>query len=394
MLDLKDLKSQAHFLGQAVSEDSFEKLSLKNFPTKKMEDWRYTNLKFLDSPLKLADSVSEKLCKPYFKNSIQVVNGYQSEVCDLLQSTDLGFEEKESYFDDLNRTFCPEQKSYVISEKVKELSLNQHFISGESDKMSLSNPCINLSIDPGVTVQIYEKWFTDLKSSLAANVALNIKVQKGAHLTLIRDIRAKDPLFYGISSLNIDLHEQAQIHVYDILEGSFLRKEIQVNVKGRGAKAYLSGMTLTKDKNFVELRANVVHEVCDGFSKQNFKSLALDNSKVVFQAGVDIRKDAQKVDSAQMYRGLSLSKSAQIFAKPQLKVQADDVKAAHGFATQSLDEESLFYMLSRGLDMANCRKLFLDGFCQSVYQDLLESPLYETQIKPGLLEFVKEGADA
>jgi Fe-S cluster assembly protein SufD len=95
-----------------------------------------------------------------------------------------------------------------------------------------------------------------------------------------------------------------------------------------------------------------------------------------------MHRDAQKSDSHQLIRNLLLSETARIYARPQLKIYADDVKASHGAATGQLNEAELFYLRSRGLREKTARFLLTYGFAEEIVEQiefaLIRSNIEET----------------
>ena len=114
-------------------------------------------------------------------------------------------------------------------------------------------------------------------------------------------------------------------------------------------------------------------------SDELFKTVLNDKATGVFCGKILVEKDAQKTLAYQTNRNLLNSDSAQMFAKPQLEIYADDVKCSHGLTTGHLDEESLFYMRSRGIDKEEARLLLLVAFTRDVV-DLVRIPSLQERL--------------
>ena len=106
----------------------------------------------------------------------------------------------------------------------------------------------------------------------------------------------------------------------------------------------------------------VDHAVPDCTSREAYKGALDDNSRGVFQGKILVRKDAQRTDGHQLNKALLLSEGAEIDAKPELEIYADDVKCSHGATAGELDEEQLFYLRSRGVMEAEARDLLVTAF--------------------------------
>jgi Fe-S cluster assembly protein SufD len=137
---------------------------------------------------------------------------------------------------------------------------------------------------------------------------------------------------------------------------------------GEGAHAHLDGLALIDGRQHADTHTLLDHAKPHGTSRQLHKCVCDGGSHAVFNGRILVRPDAQRTDSAQRSRGLLLSPKAQINAKPQLEIFADDVKAAHGATVGQLDGEELFYLASRGLPLERARKLLTYAFAAEVVE--------------------------
>ena len=131
---------------------------------------------------------------------------------------------------------------------------------------------------------------------------------------------------------------------------------------GYGSSCNLSGISLTKNIQQLDNNILVEHVGEHTTSSQNFKSILDDSSSGVFNGKVIIRERAIKTDASQSNKNIILSKNAGMNSNPQMEIYNDDVKCAHGSSTGELDQEALFYIRSRGLDLVNAKSLLLKGF--------------------------------
>jgi len=100
------------------------------------------------------------------------------------------------------------------------------------------------------------------------------------------------------------------------------------------------------------------------------KSVLNDSSKGVFQGKIFVDQKAQKTDGYQLSKSLLLDKDAEFDAKPELEIYADDVKCSHGSTSGNLDENSIFYLMSRGLSYKQSKKLLVDGFLNDAIEKI------------------------
>ncbi|MCX7198390.1 MAG: Fe-S cluster assembly protein SufD [Proteobacteria bacterium] len=146
------------------------------------------------------------------------------------------------------------------------------------------------------------------------------------------------------------------------------RLDLSVTLDGEGAQAHLDGLALLEARQHSDLHSLLDHAKPHGTSRQLHKCVCDGGSHAVFNGRILVRPDAQRTDSAQQSRGLLLSPKAQINAKPQLEIFADDVKAAHGATVGQLDGDELFYLASRGLPVEQARKLLTYAFAAEVIE--------------------------
>jgi Fe-S cluster assembly protein SufD len=146
------------------------------------------------------------------------------------------------------------------------------------------------------------------------------------------------------------------------------RLDLAVTLDGEGAQAHLDGLALIEGRQHSDTHTLLDHAKPHGSSRQLHKCVCDGAAHAVFNGRILVRPDAQRTDSAQQSRGLLLSPKAQINAKPQLEIFADDVKAAHGATVGQLDGDELFYLASRGLPVAQARKLLTYAFAAEVIE--------------------------
>ena len=119
-------------------------------------------------------------------------------------------------------------------------------------------------------------------------------------------------------------------------------------------------------KDHVENYTVINHNKPNSNSRQLFKYILNKSSEGVFNGLVTVQPDAQKTDSQQTNKNILLSKKALMNSNPQLEIYADDVKCSHGSATGELDDDAIFYLRSRGIDLMTAKSLLIEGFAKEV----------------------------
>lgn len=146
------------------------------------------------------------------------------------------------------------------------------------------------------------------------------------------------------------------------LGGRLARIETRVSVEGAGAEVTLNGVYLIGAGRHADLTSVIEHKAPGGVTRQLIKGVARKGGRGVFQGKIVVERGAQKTDARQHHRGILLEDGAEIFAKPELMIHADDVQCAHGNTAGGLDESALFYMRSRGIPEAEARALLIGAF--------------------------------
>jgi len=166
-----------------------------------------------------------------------------------------------------------------------------------------------------------------------------------------------------------------------------VRNGVYALVQGEGAKLDISGAFLGRGSEHIDTTLIVDHAVPGGESRELFKGVLADRARGVFQGKVIVRPDAQKTDGKQMAQALLLSPEAEFDSKPELEIFADDVVCGHGATSAEIDEDLLFYMLSRGIPRSEARALLIESFVgeaiDKVEDERLREALFE-MAKPRL----------
>ena len=184
---------------------------------------------------------------------------------------------------------------------------------------------------------------------------------------------------YQVQMLNDESYLQSELSVrqgkhasFDAfllqLGGQYSTCDMNMALEASHANCRLSGIYSPHQQQFHQQRLNVKHMVSDCQSMQNFRGIADDKGHGVFMGQVYVHHDAQKTEAHQSNRNLILSKQAEITTLPQLQIFADDVICSHGATVGQLDEESLFYLQSRGFSMEEAKQVLVHAFLLEQFQ--------------------------
>jgi len=198
---------------------------------------------------------------------------------------------------------------------------------------------------------------------------LNIEVGEGASLTRVV---TQTSAGVCLSSVRVRVAKGGTFRQFVFAEGAKLAR-IETHVTAEeGAKIELNGLYLAHDGRHVDLTSTIHHRGRGAETRQLVKGAAFKGSRGVFQGKIVVDQEAQQTDARQHHRGLLLEEGAEIFAKPELMIFADDVQCAHGNTAGGLDESALFYMRSRGIPVAEARAMLIEAFLLEAVPEHLE----------------------
>jgi Fe-S cluster assembly protein SufD len=150
------------------------------------------------------------------------------------------------------------------------------------------------------------------------------------------------------------------------LGSAAVRSESVSHLRGEGGRSEMLSLALTLGRQELDQRTFQIHEVPHTSSDLLYKVALDDVSRSIFSGVIRVNPGAHQTDAYQKVRNLLLSDEAEANSAPGLEIEADDVRCTHGATTGQIDEEELFYLLSRGIPRKEAQKLFVDGFLQEV----------------------------
>jgi Fe-S cluster assembly protein SufD len=162
-----------------------------------------------------------------------------------------------------------------------------------------------------------------------------------------------------------------------LLGGALVRNNVHPVLAGEGGECLINGLFIGDEQQHLDNYMHVEHLSPHCTSHQFYNGILSGHARGVFHGRILVHKDAQKTDAKQTNRNLLLSDDAQIDTKPQLEIYADDVKCTHGATIGQIDETSLYYLRSRGLDEATARDMLLFAFAGECLERIKPGPLRE-----------------
>lgn len=242
------------------------------------------------------------------------------------------------------------------------------FIGTDRAPASAVQPRLLLLAGEHSAVTVIEEYVSLGEGRGFTNAVTEAVIGENAELSHIR-LQGEGAAAWHVGRVAVELARDARYAGVCIASGARLsRLDLAVRLGAPGARATVDGLALLDGRQHADSHTLLDHASADATSRQLYKSVCDGASHSVFDGRIVVRRDAQRTDSAQQSRGLLLSARAQINAKPQLEIFADDVKAAHGATVGQLDADELFYLQSRGMPAAQARRLLTYAFAAEVVE--------------------------
>jgi len=380
------------------------------FPTRKTEDWKYTNLKMLEkggyfsgepSPSLGAESLDEikaQIGVEGFESfDLVFVNGVLQASLSSEQSVlpegvsvtafsqanpdqqtviaqALGSVAKDDkhLFVTLNNSLLSEgvlvhvEKNVVVDKPVRVVN-----ISTKDDHAFSVNPRLLVRLESGSQATVVEHFVgNDDAHNSFVNAVSELDVQANARLYHYR-LHLEHETLAHIGAVHADLHRDAVLNSFHLaLGGQLKRIDIVVNHRGAGAHCELNGVYLPRAKQQVDYHTCIEHAVPLCTTNEVFRGIVADEARAVFNGRIHIHKDAQKTLAQLSNKNLLTSKKAEVYTKPELEIYADDVQCAHGATVAQLDENSLHYLKTRGVAEDEARVMLSFGFINELINQI------------------------
>jgi Fe-S cluster assembly protein SufD len=232
-------------------------------------------------------------------------------------------------------------------------------------------------VAPGARVMLIENYDGTAGVDYQVNSALELFVGEGAHVDHVKIIDEGAAALH-VSTLAGMVGAKARVNAFSFVTGgAVVRNQIFFNFEGEDTVAGIRGATLVRDRQHADttLFANHIARGCQ--SREVFKAVLDGEAHSVFQGRIVVRQGAQKTDAKMLTRALLLSERAEADNKPELEIFADDVQCGHGATAGALDEELKFYLMARGIPPAQAEALLVQAFLGEAIEGIEHAGLRE-----------------
>ncbi len=245
------------------------------------------------------------------------------------------------------------------------------------DEPRVAQPRHIVALEDGAQATLIERYLSLGSSLYCTNSVLELTLGRDARLKHDR-VQSESPNAFHIAGLYVGLGPGSRYQGVNIgLGGSWARTELRVRFAGEGAECDLQGLFLAGDQQLIDYHLDVDHRVPRCTSRENFKGILYGKGRGVFDGRVYVARDAQKTDAAMSNKNLLLTEGAEVDTKPQLEINADDVKCSHGTTVGQIEPEMLFYLRSRGITAPVARRMLCLGFAGEILDQLSSEALRE-----------------
>ena len=367
-----------------------ELLLEQGIPSNKDEAWRLCNFNRLNSFLSLPIIIKSEDIKSKFpdkdKNSERIIinpnnnqfininlsNGIE-KLNDREIEENLGKIVKSTNVkNDLSVYLNQASSSELLALKVKRNFNKSLEIVIPSIKEKSISTRIFLLVEEGAKLDLLQVFLGNNNS--AQNHLIEIKLESKVELSHGLISLGEEKESSSICTLAVEQSEKSKYSLHSIHHGwDYARFEPRIIQSEGEASTIIKNLQVTKSKEQIATHSLIRFEGPNGKLDQLQKAVASESSHCIFNGSIEVPQKAQKTEAAQLSRNLLLSKRARIDAKPELEIVADDVRCTHGATVSQLQDEELFYLLSRGIDNEHANSLLLKGYYDEVISHLPKS---------------------
>jgi len=267
----------------------------------------------------------------------------------------------------------------VASGATIERPLHLLFVASEKPAATFTRSLV--TIDHGARVMLIESHEGPAGSDYQVNAALELFVGDGAHVDHVKVIGEGTEALH-VSTLAAAIGAHARFNTFSFISGgSLVRNQLFLRLDGEGTVAGIRGASLLKDRQHADTTLFADHIARDCQSREMFKSVLDNEAHGVFQGRIIVRRHAQKTDAKMMTQALLLSERAEADNKPELEIFADDVQCGHGATAGALDEELKFYLMARGIPPAEAEAMLIQAFLGEAIEGIEHAGLREALIE-------------
>ena len=402
--------------------EAFENFSANGFPSLREEEWRYTNVsaieKKLFSPHKAEEgAINQAQLESHFLDdtyTIVLINGVVSlehssleglldkiTILSMVDALDQQPDRVEKY---LAQAVSHQEHGFVAFNTAwfsdglfVHVPVNQvvdkpiHLVHWVTQANFLATTRNVLVVDEMAEAKVIETYVGVDDAYLTAAVT-EVILGENAELSLYkRQTEGEKAYHFGGTYVKQAKHSRFKHHNF-AFGGLLARNDVHTDL-GVASECDLNGLYLGNKRQHIDNHTRINHAEPHAISREMYKGVLNQRARGVFQGRVIVAEDAQKTNSEMNNRNLLLSNDAEVDAKPQLEIYADDVKCAHGVTIGQLDDKSIFYLQSRCIDEVSARNILTFAFANEMVDRVAIESLHDKLLEQVLVRFPQAGME-
>ena len=376
----------------ARREAAFRRFEAGGLPSRRIEEWKYTDLRALMRDAKpLAGPIeATRSAPPAIADALPGIDAYRVAIVNGAYApgwSDLAGADPGVALIDLFGWIADNASEYqdlIAQENDLATALNTAFVTGGvvlrvkkdarvakpihlayalmGDSAVAMYPRTIVLAEPGAQVTLIETFGGPAGLDYQVNAALDLIVGDGARVERVK-IGSESAAALHVATVTAKIGAKAGYRELTFTTGSAVtRNQLFLRCAGEGSNVRIAGANLIKDRQHVDSTLVIDHAARGCESREVFKSVLEDESRAVFQGKIVVQPQAQKTDGRMMTQALLLSENAEADNKPELEIFADDVQCGHGATAGRLDENLLFYLKARGIPAKEAEALLIQAF--------------------------------
>ena len=422
------LNGQKDYAGHAIQKTAIQRLRNDvNFPTRRNEDWKYTNVTELLQPNyrqpKLVDIAATDINSFLFDgldaHLLVFVNGKYNKALSsqdelskkiIIQEISAGLQEdgptKATASEYLNNWASETNNSFVVlntafAQNGIYIDVQDGFVSDRpihllniaftADEPIVISPQKIIVAGENSRLTVIETYhhLTNSQQMYFTNTVTQLVLKRNAIVDHYR-IQDEGENAFFINNTEIEQMRDSTYSSYVVdLGGKLVRNNLNSILKDSGTTTNFYGLYVGVKKQHIDNQTFIDHAYPNCDSNELYKGILTDHAKGVFNGKIMVRRDAQKTNAFQKNHSLVLSKSASMNSKPQLEIFADDVKCSHGATIGQLNKEALYYMRSRGLSKKEAVSVLKQAFLTEI-TDLIKIDPIRKKVEQMIVDKFKE----
>lgn len=283
-----------------------------------------------------------------------------------------------SAFAALNAAYFTDGVEIKVSRGVAlERPVHLVFLTTAAEQGAAVNVRTFIHLEDNASATVVETYGSLGSAAHFTNVVEEVHAGAGSRLEVIR-LQDENPAAVHMATVGGHFERSSQSWLHSFLLGARLsRVNLATALSGEGLECILNGLYLTRGDQVADHHMVVDHAAPHCASHEYFNGILDDRSRGVFHGRILVRQNAQKTDAKQTNKNILLSDSALVDTKPQLEIYADDVKCTHGATVGQLNDESIFYLRSRGMGLDTAKRMLIHAFAGEIIERVQCEPVRE-----------------